>query len=123
MRDRCEPTITWLPSTDEIFIAPERAALAALDANLQLAIRSLRAEYPGLDERGRIIQDPDWEPHVPPQVPMIEQIVGSAADLHRLIIEFRTTLELVLRDGAMRDAFDALPRGEKPDEDDDDIPF
>ena len=122
MSDRCEPTTTWLPSTDEVFMAPERAVLAALDANLQLAIRSLRAEYPGLDENGRLIQDPNWEPYVPPQVPMVERIIGSAAELHWLIIQFRTTLDLVLHDGSMRDGFDAPPRGEKPDQDDD-IPF
>lgn len=57
MRERHEPTLTWLPSTDEISLAPERVALAALDTNLQLVIRSLRAEYPGLDEAGRLIQD------------------------------------------------------------------
>jgi hypothetical protein len=122
MRDCHEPTSTWLPSTDEIFMAPERATLAALDATLQLVIRTLRAEYPGLDESGRLIQDPDWEPYVPPQVPLIERIVGSAAELHLLIIQFRTTLDLLLQDGSMRDDLDASPRGEQPEEGDD-IPF
>lgn len=117
-----EPTTTWLPSADELSLAPERAALAALDANLQLTIRSLRAEYPGLDEKGRLIQDPDWEPYVPPQVPMIERIIGSAAELHWLIIQFRTTHDLVLHDGSLRDGLDARRHGERPDEDDD-IPF
>jgi hypothetical protein len=118
VRDHREPTTTWLPSTDEMSLAPERAVLAALDANLQLAIRSLRAEYPGLDENGRLIQDPDWEPYVPPQVPMIERLIGSATELHWLIIQFRTTLELVLHDGSL----DTRQRGERSDEDDD-IPF
>jgi hypothetical protein len=122
MRARHESTITWLPSTDEISLAPERAVLAALDANLQLAIRSLRAEYPGLDENGRLIPDPDWEPHVPPQVPLIERIIGSAAELRRLVIEFRVTLDLALHDGSMCDGFAAPERGEQPAEEDD-IPF
>jgi hypothetical protein len=122
MRARHEPTLTWLPSTDEISMAPERVALAALDTNLQLVIRSLRAEYPGLDDTGRLIQEPDWEPYVPPQVPMIERIIGSAADLRRLIIQFRVTLELVLHDGSMRAGFEDPSHGGQPAEDDD-IPF
>jgi hypothetical protein len=117
VRNCREPTTTWLPSTYDLFEAPERAILAALDANLQLAIRSLRAEYPVLDENGRLIQDPDWEPYIPPQVSLIERIVASATDLRRQIIQFRATLHLVLRAG-----FHDLPHGEKP-EDDDDIPF
>jgi len=122
MRERHEPTLTWLPSTDEISLAPERVALATLDTNLQLVIRSLRAEYPGLDETGRLIQDPDWEPYVPRQVPMIERIIGSAADLRRLIIQFRVTLEDVLHDGSMRASFEDPPHGGQHAEDDD-IPF
>ena len=122
MRERHEQTLTWLPSTDEISLAPERVALAALDINLQLVIRSLRAEYPGLDETGRLIQDPDWEPYVPPQVPMIERIIGSAADLRRLIIQFRVTLELVLHDGSMCDGIEDPPQGGQSAEDDD-MPF
>jgi hypothetical protein len=118
-RNGHEPATSWLPSTDDLLMAPERAILAALDASLQLAIRSLRAEYPGLDENGRLIEDPDWEPYVPPQVPLIEPLVRSAADLRRQIDRFRTTLDLVL-DG---DATTCAPPLPEEVGEDDDIPF
>jgi len=121
VRERREPTVTWLPSTQEIFMAAERPVLAALDVNLQLAIRSLRAEYPGLDERGRLIPETDWEPHVPPQVPLIEPIIGAATALRRLLANYRLTLELALNDGCMRQGLDEEP-GERPINEDD-IPF
>jgi hypothetical protein len=120
VRKRHEPIVTWLPSTQEIFMAAERPALAALDANLQLAIRSLRAEYPGLDERGRLIPA-DWEPHVPPQVPLIEPIIGAATALRRHLANYRVTLDRVLNDG-LRQGFDE-ESGEQPIDEDDDIPF
>lgn len=41
MTRRRESTTSWLPSTDQIMAAPERAMLAALDANLELTIRVL----------------------------------------------------------------------------------
>ena len=118
MRTRREPRTARLPSVAEVFGAPERAVLAALDATLQIATRSLRAEYPGLDRQGRIVADPDWEPYVPPQVPLIEQIVGAANHLHRLLAEYRAALDLALagdRAGAGRDDG---PRAGNPDEDD-----
>ena len=118
-RNSNEPATSWLPSTDEVLLAPERAILATLDVSLQLAIRSLRAEYPGLDRNGRIVEDPDWEPYVPPQVPLIERLVRSATDLHCQIGHFRNALDRAL------DGEDAAPPC--PDEDDeangDDIPF
>jgi hypothetical protein len=40
-----EPSTAWLPSTEQIMVSSERAILAALDVNLELAIRSLRAEH------------------------------------------------------------------------------
>jgi hypothetical protein len=121
VRERREPTVTWLPSTQEIFMAAERPVLAALDACLQLAIRSLRAEYPGLDERGRLVQDPDWEPHVPPQVPLIEPLIGAATALRRLLANYRVALELALHDGSLRQDVDEEPSEQASDEKD--IPF
>jgi hypothetical protein len=93
MERRRERRTTWLPSVEEVFGAPERAALAALDATLQLAIRSLLAEHPGLDRRGHVHAVPGWEPYVPPQVPLVGRIVQAAGGLHRLIAQYRASLE------------------------------
>jgi hypothetical protein len=110
MTDFPEPTGTWLPSTDEVFRATERAILAALDANLQLAVRALRAEYPSLAPNRRIPEN--WEPYVPLQGPYAEQIVDAAGDLHRLITEYRSALDVELHD---RGTGDDIPC--EPDED------
>jgi len=90
-----EPKTAWIPSTEELFYFPERAHLAALDAILQLTVKSLRAQYfeLDLDDKGQLRDDPNWEPYVPPQVPLIERIVGSANDLRRLIVHYRCILE------------------------------
>jgi len=116
-----ESTTTWIPTTHEIFWAPERALFAALDATLQLTIRSLRAEYNdfGLDHQGRISQDPDWEPYVPPQVPLIERIVGSANELRRLIVHFRVALEE--ENSQPRDNSEGS-QGARPDSEEDALP-
>jgi hypothetical protein len=117
-RNSYEPTASWMPSTNEVLVAPERAILAALDISLQLVIRSLRAEYPGLDSNGRPVEDPDWEPYVPPQVPLIERLVRSATDLHLQIGQFCNALDLALDgDAALQD----IDEGDEPN--DDDIPF
>ncbi|HUJ83462.1 MAG TPA: hypothetical protein VLW83_16370 [Candidatus Acidoferrales bacterium] len=90
-----ESKTAWMPSAEEIFFFPERAHLAALDAILQLTVQSLRAQYfeLDLDHNGRLREDPDWEPFIPPQVPVIERIVGSVNDLRRLIVHYRCILE------------------------------
>jgi len=68
-----------LPSTDDLIWAPERAILAALDANLLLAIRALRAEHPLLDN-----PDDDDEPDHPVLL-LAESVVASARSLRRLL--------------------------------------
>ena len=108
-----EPTGTWLPSTDEVFRAAERAILAALDANLQLAVRALRAEYPSLAPNRRIPEN--WEPYVPLQGPYAEQIVDAADELHRVITEYRSALDVELHEGE-----EDIQLGAQPDED---MPF
>lgn len=40
-----------LPTVEQIVMAPERPTLAALDTLLELAIRSLLAENPGLTQK------------------------------------------------------------------------
>ena len=46
--NRREPTLGRLPTETELYWAPERAALAALDASLVLSIRALKAALPEL---------------------------------------------------------------------------
>jgi hypothetical protein len=118
MRNHPEPPDTWLPSTGEIFRAAERAILAALDANLQLAVRALKAEYPSLARDRRIPEN--WEPYVPLQGPYAEQIVDAAGILHGLITEYRTALEVELHDGGRDLAREDVQCGAELDED---MPF
>lgn len=96
MRARRERTTTPLPSVREVFAAPERAILSALEATLQITTRTLRAEYPGLDRHGRLLPQDGWEPYVPPQVPLVEQIVGATDDLLRLLAAYRDALDRAL---------------------------
>ena len=118
MRTRHEPTTTRLPLVRDLFGAPERAILAALDATLQIATRSLRAEYPGLDRHGRFLPQEGWEPYVPPHVLLIERIVGAAADLHRLVVEYRAALDRALAGPALVAEHEHERRTEVPIDDD-----
>jgi hypothetical protein len=52
-----EPLATWLPSSAQIAMASERAILASLDANLQLAVRVLLAEHLYVAPRGELRPD------------------------------------------------------------------
>lgn len=93
-----EPTTTWLPSTEQIGVASERAILAALDANLELAIRSLKAEHVALAPDGRLARDPDYEPHTFNLLPVAEALVTCAKRLRRLVTEYRTVADDLLRE-------------------------
>ena len=110
-----EPMMTWLPSTDQIMTAPERAILASLDANLELAIRVLKAEH--VDLRSREPVDPEYEPFTAALLPIAQAAITCAEHLHRLIGDYRTQVDILLAD-ARRD--DREPTG---DELDPEIPF
>ncbi len=49
------------------------------------------------------------------------QVVGSAAELHRLIAVYPSVLDLTLRGGDLDDGPGAVPAGD--DDEEDDIPF
>jgi hypothetical protein len=112
-----ETTTTWLPSTQQIVSAPERAILASLDANLELAIRVLKAEHVDLLPDGRLSWDPDYEPFTAALLPIAEAMVICAEHLQRLVIEYRT-----LVDGLLADS-EGNNRDTAGDEDDTDMPF
>ena len=87
-----EPEEAWLPTTEQILMAPERAILAALDTNLLLAARILQAEHtPALG------QPPSDEPS-PPQLALAESILILAASLRELIASYRAVTGRLLRD-------------------------
>jgi hypothetical protein len=76
---RHDPDLAGLPTQMEIFWAPERAVLAALDASLILGIRALKAAHP-------MLEDPDEAPDAHDPVLLIgESILATARSLHELI--------------------------------------
>lgn len=82
----------WLPTTEQILMASERAILAALDTNLLLAVRTLRAEH-----AAAIGQTPTDEPS-PPHLATAESILILAASLRELLASYRTLTGRILRD-------------------------
>ena len=86
-----EPLATWLPTSLQIAMASERAILASLDANLQLAVRVLLAEHPSLSD------NPHEEPE-PPHLAIAASIRILADTLHGLIDGYRTATEHALGD-------------------------
>jgi hypothetical protein len=114
MRSR-EPTTTWLPSTEQIMTAPERAILAALDATLELTIRVLKAEHVDLLPHGRLSHDPDYEPFTATLLPTAEATVICAEHLKRLLGEYLRLVEGLLSETERDDR--------EVDDDQDDIPF
>ena len=92
-------TTVWLPSTEQIMMASERAILAALDVNLELAIRSLKAEHLTLGPDGRLATDPDYQPYTFHLLPVAEALVLCASRLRELVASYR-----IVADGLLRDA-------------------
>jgi hypothetical protein len=88
-----EPEEAWLPTTEQILMASERAILAALDTNLLLATRALRAEHAATLDSERTIGEPS-----PPQVALTECILILAASLRELIASYRDATGRILRD-------------------------
>lgn len=89
---RKESSATWLPTSAQITMANERAILASLDANLQLAVRALIAEHPSLDD-----DNPREEPE-PPHLALAASIRILAETLHELICGYRAVTEQVFGD-------------------------
>jgi len=69
------PIFFGLPSPADINAAPQRAILAALDANLVLAVRALKAQHPSLD--CDLTHDP--------LLLLAEGVVASALSLHNIL--------------------------------------
>ena len=86
-----EPEEAWLPTTEQILMASERAILAALDINLLLAARTLQAEHAAA--LGETRSDEPSPPHL-----AIESILILAASLRELIARYRTVTGRLLRD-------------------------
>jgi len=88
-----DPRDAWLPTTDQIVMASERAILAALDTNLLLAVRTLRAEH-----AAALSDDAAHEPS-PPHLALAESIFILAATLRELIAGYRAVTDRMLGDG------------------------
>jgi len=114
---RREPTLAELPTATDLFWAPERAILAALDASLVLGIRALKAAHPMLD-------DPDQAPDHEPLLLYGESILATARSLHELLAGYDGLADRLTRLDCSHGV--AAPRMPAPDDctpDDDDIPF
>lgn len=72
---------TRLPTTAQLFWAPERAILSALDACLIVAIRALKAAHPMLD-------DPNALPDHEPMLSIAQSLLATARGLHELIVGY-----------------------------------
>ena len=88
----------WLPTSAQIAMASERAILASLDTNLQLAVRVLLAEHPSLSDSSH--EEPE-----PPQLALATSIRILAETLHQLIAGYRAATEHALGDADTDDEF------------------
>ncbi len=97
-----EPAATWLPTSSQIRMASERAILASLDANLQLAVRALLAEHPSLGPEGghALCEEPEL-----PHLALAASIRILAESLRGLIAGYRAVTERALGDGEPGDEF------------------
>jgi hypothetical protein len=96
---RKQSSATWLPTSEQIAMASERAILASLDANLQLAVRALLAEHPSLSD------DSSPEEPEPPHLALATSIRILAETLHELIAGYRAVIEHALGDTDPDDEF------------------
>jgi hypothetical protein len=111
-------TTAWVPSTEQIMSAPERAVLAVLDSSLTLTMRVLKAEHVDLQPDGRLSHDPDYEPFTAALLPVAEAMVICGEHLQRLIVEYRC-----LVDGLLADTEASGLQADAEKDDDSDIPF
>jgi hypothetical protein len=86
-----EPLDVWLPTTEQIVMASERAILATLDTTLLLAARTIEAEHAGLGEH-------QHEEPSPPHLALAESILIIAASLRELIASYRAATDHLLGD-------------------------
>lgn len=114
---RRQPTSVGLPTATDLFWAPERAILAALDASLVLSIRALQAVHP-------MLEDPD---ETPDQELLLlgESILSTARSLHELLAGYDVLVDRLTRLDCSCSV--AAPRAPATDDctpdADDDIPF
>lgn len=87
-----EPEEAWLPTTEQILMAQERAILAALDTNLLLAARTLQAEHASQ------LQEDNLDEPSPPHLALAQSILILAASLRELIGSYRAVTGRLLRD-------------------------
>jgi hypothetical protein len=90
----------WLPSTEQIMVASERAILAALDATLELTIRTLKAEHVALGPDERLSLQQDDEPHSFELLPVAHNLVTCAKHLRQLVADYRTVADHLTLDEA-----------------------
>ena len=101
------PVFLGLPSAKELCDAPQRAILAALDANLVLAVRALQASHHGLHGYNTP-RDP---------LPLLaEAILACALSLHDVL----ATYDDLARRACREDCDDSSPEDDGLDPD---IPF
>jgi hypothetical protein len=75
------PFFLGMPSPAELYDEPQRAILAALDANLVLAVRALKARHPDLDDHGL------HGAHEP--LPLLaEAVLACALSLHTILASY-----------------------------------
>ena len=114
---RPEPTLAGLPTTTELFWAPERAVLYCLDTSLILAIRALKAVHP-------MLEDPDQAPDHEPLLLIGESILATARSLHELIAGYDNLADRLTRlDGSYAVAAPPAPAPGDCTPGDDDNPF
>jgi len=111
MRPR-EATATWLPTSDQIEAAPERAAMAALNTSLELVVRVLKVEHADLRPDGRCARDPNWEPFTAELLPLAEAVIVCAEHLQHLLHDYRACVDGLLKDA---DGEASLEREEEED--------
>ena len=87
---RRELDFTRPPTTTDLFWAPERAAVFALDVSLVLAIRALKAAHP-------VLEDPDEPMDQEPLLLIGESILATARSLHALLDGYQQLVEHLTR--------------------------
>ncbi len=84
-----DPPELWLPTTEQLVMAQERAILATLDVTLLMAERTLQAEHVCLGD--------DGEPN-PPHLAIAGSILLMAASLRELLAAYRAASDRLLGD-------------------------
>ena len=101
------PVFLGLPSAKELSDAPQRAILAALDANLVLAVRALQASHHGLH---------GYNTSRAPLPLLAEAILACALSLHDVLASY----DDLARRASREDCDDSTPEDDSRDAD---IPF